>query len=103
MTGTDPYELRWITDPAQSFSLALSKIMDHRRLFITRENHLGVGPESFENDDTIWLLPGAAVPFILRHLENGHFMVVGEAYVHGIMHGEALDSDHVNFEEVMID
>jgi hypothetical protein len=30
-------------------------------------------------------------------------MVVGETYVHGIMHGEASESDPVKFEEVMID
>lgn len=77
--------------------------MRHRRLFITKGNHLGIGPESFENGDTIWLLPGAAMPFILRQLENGHFMVVGETYVHGSVQGEALDSDPVKFEEVMID
>jgi hypothetical protein len=53
--------------------------------------------------DIIWLLPDADVPFILRPLENGHYKLVGEAYVHGIMHGEALDSDDLTLEESILE
>jgi hypothetical protein len=38
------------------------------------------------------LILGAKVPFILRRTDNPfHFWLVGETYVHGIMHGEAID------------
>lgn len=31
------------------------------------------------------------VPFILREAGDGHYHLVGEAYVHGIIHGEAAE------------
>ena len=61
-----------------------------RRLFRTGKDFLGNGPRSLEVDDQVWVLAGAKVPFVLRPLENGRYQVVGQAYVHGIMHGEAL-------------
>jgi len=33
---------------------------------------------------------GASVPFVLRERDDGGFMFLGEAYVHGLMDGEAL-------------
>jgi hypothetical protein len=30
------------------------------------------------------------MPFILRPMDNGNYELVGEAYIHGIMYGEAL-------------
>ncbi len=61
-----------------------------RRLFRTVKDFLGNGPRSLEVDDQVWVLAGAKVPFLLRPLDDGRYQVVGQAYVHGIMHGEAL-------------
>jgi hypothetical protein len=40
--------------------------------------------------DCICVLLGATVPLILRHQEN-HYVLIGEAYVHGFMYGEAIE------------
>jgi hypothetical protein len=74
-----------------------------RRLFLTSRGLLGLGPQSLQKSDSIWLLPGSRVPLILRSLGNGHHMVVGETYIHGIMHGEALDSKKVVFEDIVLE
>ena len=42
-------------------------------------------------EDGVWVLVGANTPVVLRELENGRHQFLGEAYVHGIMHGEATD------------
>ena len=58
--------------------------------FATSQNrHLGVGHRSIRAGDQIWLLNGAQAPFILRPKSNGNFEHLGEAYVQGIMLGEA--------------
>ncbi|KAK4446257.1 heterokaryon incompatibility protein-domain-containing protein [Podospora aff. communis PSN243] len=60
------------------------------RMFRTPNNYLGMGPTSSQIGDEVWVLKGARTPFILRRKEPGRYQVIGEAYVHGIMHGEAL-------------
>ncbi|KAE9364064.1 HET-domain-containing protein [Stipitochalara longipes BDJ] len=62
------------------------------RLFVTAEKWLGSGPELLESGDEVWLLKNAALPFILRPIEDSQYELVGEAYVHGIMYGELLDA-----------
>lgn len=61
-----------------------------RLLFSTEHHKLGLGPVSARCGDEIWILNGAKYPFVLRQRGSGKFEVVGEAYVHGIMHGQEL-------------
>jgi len=70
----------------------------NRKLFLTRHGRLGVGSKSLEKGDCIWLVGGSTAPLILRHASahtepTGHarLNLVGHAYVHGIMQGEAVD------------
>lgn len=74
-----------------------------RRLFLTNGNLLGLGPQSLERGDTVWLLPGGRVPIILRQRENGHYVVIGEAYVHGIMHGEAVEAAITDLKDIVLE
>jgi hypothetical protein len=62
----------------------------HLRLFLTGRRYLGVGSESLLEQDSIWIVPGCRVPLILREIDPHTFQVVGGAYVHGFMQGEAL-------------
>lgn len=62
-----------------------------RLLFVTGSGDLGMGPPVLEVGDEVWILTGADVPLILRpSASSGEYRLVGEAYVHGIMQGEAL-------------
>ena len=73
-------------DMSESFRVAYSC----RRLFRTKKNYLGIAAESIEKGDAVWVLAGAAVPLVLRPVEDGGWKLVGEAYVHGIMNGEVV-------------
>lgn len=64
---------------------------DARSLFRTRNGYLGIGAQSLRPLDEVWILAGASVPFILRKCEDESYELVGEAYLHGVMHGEALE------------
>ncbi|OCK89500.1 uncharacterized protein K441DRAFT_690019 [Cenococcum geophilum 1.58] len=84
------------------FALAYSHVYGGRRLFITSKKYLGLGPESLKVGDSIFLLSGGKMPLILRPIVVGerpdrggrNFHLVGEAYVHGIMHGEAVSYEN---------
>ena len=64
---------------------------DKRRFFRTRKNFLGAGPRSCEASDEVWVLGGLMTPIVLRKQTDGIYKIIGEAYVHGAMHGEALE------------
>jgi hypothetical protein len=60
--------------------------------FITRKGHLVLGPEYAERGDFIALIKGTQVPFLLRRQSNGQYQLIGEAYVDGIIDGEAMEN-----------
>ncbi|KAF5580449.1 het-domain-containing protein [Fusarium pseudoanthophilum] len=66
-----------------------------RGLFATFEGRLGSGLKSTREGDEVWILDGCQVPCLLRPTGDGRYKLVGEAYVHGIMHGEALERSDV--------
>ena len=62
-----------------------------RRMMRTDTGHIGLAPVHTTALDKVALLNGASVPVILRPHQDS-WELVGEAYVHGIMFGEAWDS-----------
>lgn len=52
---------------------------------------LGLGPSDIRRDDEVWVLNGAKTPVILRRVIQGRYGFLGESYVYGMMHGEALE------------
>lgn len=64
-----------------------------RRLFTTENGYMGLGPGTMEPGDVVVLIAGARTPFILRPQKEpsstAQYQFVGEAYLHGIMNGEA--------------
>lgn len=78
------------------FGGAINRNGQFRRLARTKNGFLGLVPTSCEREDTVWLLQGANVPYVLRESkrhtadeEIGRaWEVVGDAYIHGAMQGE---------------
>jgi hypothetical protein len=62
-----------------------------RRLFCSKAGRFGWGRDQTRSGDVISVFDGGAVPSILRPDGSGHFKIVGDAYVHGIMDGEAME------------
>lgn len=60
-----------------------------RRLILTHKRYMGLAAEHVRAGDIVAVLFGAQVPLMLRKIDE-HYLLVGEAYVHGIMDGEAL-------------
>jgi hypothetical protein len=69
---------------------SLDNRMSGRRFFTSGDtlSIMGLGPARAKLGDHICLLMGCDIPILLRS-EGDHFVLVGEAYVHGFMQGEA--------------
>ena len=71
--------------------MQVDRIGNRRQMFTTHGGYLGVAMESTKKTDGLYILQGCTMPVILRDLGDGqHFEYVGECYVHGLMHGEAM-------------
>jgi hypothetical protein len=90
---------------ADRFLDAAAAASDRRARFTTDRGLFGIGPEAMETGDHICVFYGAAVPFIVRLTEQGVEAtaedvvqptakigrLMGECYVHDLMHGEAVE------------
>ncbi|KAL9034024.1 MAG: hypothetical protein Q9180_005636 [Flavoplaca navasiana] len=61
----------------------------NRSIIITEKGQLGMAPQVSRTGDCIVVLLGCRLPMILRPKGNGEYLVVGEAYIDGLMTGEA--------------
>ncbi|KAJ3542508.1 hypothetical protein NM208_g4060 [Fusarium decemcellulare] len=77
----------------------LQHVARNRRPFVTSIGHLGIGPREMEPGDHLYIFIGAHVPYVLRPNANGSLQIIGEAYMHGVMDGAAMD--HGNPVEVI--
>lgn len=65
--------------------------LDGRYLAQTNTGHLALVPQTCRLGDEICVFSGGATPFALRKQDGSeHHELLGQAYVHGAMHGEAL-------------
>ncbi|KAH7400388.1 heterokaryon incompatibility protein-domain-containing protein [Cadophora sp. MPI-SDFR-AT-0126] len=63
-----------------------------RRLFAVTDNGMmGIAPGATLTDDSVFVLLGGSVLYVLRYTGAGRYKLIGEAYFHGMMDGEALD------------
>jgi hypothetical protein len=70
------------------------RISAKRAPFVTNKGHPGLSSRHVRRGDLVALVHGAEVPFILRSQPNGKYKIVSEAYVDGIMDGEAAEGVH---------
>jgi len=66
----------------------------NRRVFLTREGHLGLGPMVMREGDEVVVLFRGRMPYVLRRGGARHHVFIGDAYVEddGIMHGRVTES-----------
>jgi hypothetical protein len=69
----------------------------NRILAIINPGGLALAPESTAIGDEVWIIAGASMPLMLRPLGKGKAKLIGEIYLHGMMHGEGLEG--VNLDE----
>lgn len=83
---------------------ALYLLRELGRMCITEKGYIGLVASSTLVGDVVAIFPGAAVPFILRILDdkNDKVRMVGESYIHGIMTGEVVKMPDIRVKRVII-
>ncbi|PQE04934.1 heterokaryon incompatibility protein [Rutstroemia sp. NJR-2017a BBW] len=103
-----PYDPSVVIPP--SIHNAIELETSRRRFFITKSGYMGLGPAGMQVRDHVYILLGGNAPFILRQksfsivCDGGTPILlpsiypseevcemVGDAYVHGLMEGEAME------------
>lgn len=74
---------------------SLIGMMENQTFFITKSGYIGIGPPQTTTGDQVWVFNGGDVPFVMRKVmdEEGdcpQLALIGDAYVHGVMDGEAI-------------
>jgi hypothetical protein len=82
--------------------LAYSAVIKNRHLITTETWRLGIAGSSVEAGDLVCILHGSRTPVILRAQDDG-CRVIGQAYVEGLMRGEAVNwlQDEANIFELV--
>ncbi|PQE24591.1 heterokaryon incompatibility protein [Rutstroemia sp. NJR-2017a BVV2] len=90
--------------PMEQMRQEIEHANDRRSLFRTSVGSLGIGPQSLQILDEVWILNGATVPFVLRPREDGNYQLIGEVYLHGLMHGELTSwrTDKIIYEDACL-
>jgi hypothetical protein len=68
----------------------------YRRLFVTKQGYIGLGPNSMKAGDNVVLFCGGRTAYILRPRQNKNPSTsefLGESYVRGMMNGECFSGD----------
>jgi hypothetical protein len=81
----------------------MNGVSGRRCLLVTESGELGLGPPSTQSGDVVAFIRNTRVPFILRNAQAGRYTLVGEAYIHGFMHGEILDGDPPEFQDIILE
>lgn len=91
------------TDETTKFGQRVFDTMDNRRLFMADTGHVGCGDARLSVGDFIVVIAGSSVPFVLRYGSGGRYILIGEAYVHGIMFGEHAMKPDADWESITLE
>ena len=85
------HETQQVTD-FNDISMTLVGRLSTFRAAIDPAGRPCIFPEDALDGDSVFVLPGGSVPFVLRPIQGKNaWRVVGPAYVHGMMDGEAVE------------
>ena len=90
----DEHDLAEELDDPHNARLTLTLGPTRGRVFFSTSNgYIGLAPYGTIEGDLVYIVIGSSVPFVVRPHVDRVCTLIGEAYVQGIMQGEALQMD----------
>ena len=80
----------WQVKPYHNYLEQVISFLWGRSLFTTKEGYIGLASTTPRVGDQVCIVLGCSTPLILRSNLQGGFKVMGQCYIHGLMHGEGL-------------
>ena len=78
---------------ARQFDRDVLRMARNRRFCTTKKGYVGWAPPGAQKGDQVCILLGGQVPYVVRPVKGG-YKYLGEAYIHGVMNGEASAIGH---------
>lgn len=88
-------------DAVQTFQMQAIAVCPGRGFATTRGEYIGLVPLAAQEGDLVVVFYGATVPYVVRRVENG-YILVGDAFVHGFMCGEALERRDLESVDIVL-
>lgn len=93
----------------EDFRIAFRAAAKMRRFAVTERGYFALVPRGVREGDAIVVFDKCPVPFVVRRTAAANIVdglvgyeLLGEAYVHGLMQGEAMEMHDVELEDVML-
>ena len=75
----------------------------HRNFCLSLEGRIGWVPRAAQTGDIISLMRGSPVPIIIRPTQQKNsYLMIGQAYIHGVMDGEAVAGKEDQFQRIQL-
>ena len=69
---------------------------------LTHKGNMGWVPRGTEPGDLICIVFGVRMPLVVRAIEHGKYILIGAAYIEGIMQGEVFEGTNVKGEDITL-
>ena len=91
LANSESADIEKAPSPIRQYLEGMQQICCGRKFFLSCDGRVGLGPLAMQEGDVVCIIKNAKVPFVLRRVPSTEsYTLVGEAYVHGLMHGEHL-------------
>ena len=88
------------------YRITINCMIDSKVLLVTSSGRIGLSRPTAEVGDEVWILDGANIPFLLRkpatHSDRNCRLLVGDAYLYGLMHGESVDKNRTSESIILV-
>ena len=72
------------------------------RFCVTNRGRMALVPRHSKLQDRVSVILGVSTPLLLRNAQEGHYSIVGRAYVEGIMYGQAVNVENFTPQDITI-
>jgi hypothetical protein len=99
-SGMGQTAMNWLKNASENgepevYTAMVQNFCYSRTFFITSGGRMGIGPADSMQGDAIAVIPGGAVPYVIRNdattPSGSAWAFVGESYISGLMDGEAIE------------
>ena len=87
----------------REMQIAYKAAVRNRIFGTTEKRYMGLLPRGTQIGDQVCVFKWGRLPFVVRRrLDSDEYLLIGECYVHGIMNGEILQMEGIEWRDIVI-